>query len=184
MTIVWIDTETTGLDPETESLLEVACIITRDDLTRLYSREWLVAYDVDQVWAMHEKAGPYVQEMHTRTGLWNRLLRGESTSLRDIDAELSEVIATYSKGEEKAPLLGGNSVHFDREFMKIHLPLSESGLHYRNLDMSSVEPFLLGSLPGEEPFPKLYAHAALEDIEETLAQAGYWRDFVSTRVRD
>jgi len=128
--LIWIDLETTGLDPQQGAILELACVVTQDDLTEVGRREWITdaARDVD-----FRTLAPAVQDMHG-SGLWCLSLRSDVCTA-DVDAQLHEFLR--QSGAVGAPI-AGNTIRFDREFMRRHLPRSFADLHYRDLNVSTL----------------------------------------------
>lgn len=135
-TLVWLDVETTGLRPNTDELLQVACIVT-DLLGNEVAEpfEVLVAHDnVDQ---LIEQSDPFVQTMHATTGLWDRLRAGEGAPLADVDAALFDYIASVAPEPLQAQF-AGNSVRFDMNWAERCLPKTYAHLHYRNIDVTAL----------------------------------------------
>jgi oligoribonuclease len=158
--LCWIDLETTGLDPETCSVLEVACVVTDNKLNELIYYQRVLRYD-GPIAGLH----PVVLEMHTKNNLWN-LCAASGSNLYTCDVELSAFIEEHCLG---APLCG-STISFDRAFMKTHLPRAHEKLHYRNIDVSSFKE--LARRSGVE-FPETpkedIAHRALADIRNSIA---------------
>lgn len=93
--IAWIDVETTGLDPKEKSLLQVACLVTDINLKILDNKgfEAYVYADEKQTVSLKQEADPYVQEMHTKTGLWGKL--SEGITLKEIDHQFLKYLKTF-----------------------------------------------------------------------------------------
>ena len=163
--IVWIDVETTGLSPVTDRLLQVASIIT-DPQGRVISDEFMEVIRHDRT-TSYNLADGYVQQMHTKNGLWDRLETG--TPLPQAEKDLLEFITLHAP-EARRSLLGGNSVGFDRSMLQEHMPLVEEHLHYRNLDVSSLDYAFRAFGVTSEKMPKGETHDALEDIRESIAE--------------
>lgn len=178
--ILWCDVESTGLDPYKDLLLEVAAVITDDNLVEVGSFSAVVdaARRVDM-----NAVDPYVQQMHAKNGLWNEsLLTGERQS--DIDAKLVAFIKTHCDnvlpspgGAKNGPQLGGSTVNFDRAFLQTKLPKSHEHLHYRNLDVSSLNELARRcwtAVHEARPQGGDSAHRALSDIRNSIATARYY----------
>jgi oligoribonuclease len=173
--IVWTDIETTGLDPTTDVIAEVALVVTDDDLNELDSMNVVVKIDVDY-W--RPLVVPFVRDMHDRSGLWGDCRHSD---LRPSDAEAAclEFMAKWSS-PDKYPM-GGSSVHFDRSFFAVQMPTLCSAWSYRNIDISTVKelamrwrPRVYDARPSE--FPK--AHRAIDDVHATLREARHYREFL------
>lgn len=172
--IAWLDVETTGLDPLQNQLLEVALVMTDWDLEVLgtpYSAA--IKYSSATAEALRAKAAPVVQEMHDRTGLWERLESSGSKSLEAVQNDLLGYLKYYAP-EPRQARLGGNSVGLDSGFANEYLPEFAGHLHYRVLDMSSLQEAATQWF-GVPTFTKKLNHSALSDINESIEQARYLR---------
>jgi oligoribonuclease len=180
--IPWIDVESTGFNPFLgEKLLEVACIITDTSFAEVGEPLSLViSYTGEEASALREAATPFVQRMHDATGLWDRLST-EGIPAEEVDQRLLEHIHRWAP-QARSAKLGGNSITLDRNFLEAYLPRTYGHLHYRNLDVSSVQEFLLCTF-GEFPlFEKKLTHSALADIRESIAEAKFYRDVLLAKV--
>ena len=197
--LVWIDLETTGLVATKERVLEVACIITDDDLNEVarFERVTNEARFVD-----FAKVDPYVIEMHFANGLWREsLLKGDTyiASLACVDVDLATFIKTHAHvtrtiakddGTTKAvvdkPQLAGSTISFDRAFMDVHLPKASAELHYRNVDVSSFNEV------AKRMWPRAYEarprdaggskHRGMDDIVNSLNVLRYYTTNLGPRV--
>jgi oligoribonuclease len=180
--IAFVDLETTGLDPTKESVLEVACIVT-DDMLVEAARFHRVVYTELRFYQLTD----FIRDMHTKNGLWNEVkgLTGiPSYELDDVNDDFGEflekfvTVTTDDQGRKNVdrPLLAGNTISFDRAFMKIHLPSAEAELHYRN-DCSSFNEVARRFWPeiyaGRPKKPEA-AHRAMDDAEESLETLRYY----------
>ena len=166
--INWIDTETTGLRVKDGArLIQIALIITDDELAEKERKEFLVFHNEDAKKKFLEESTEEVIELHYKTGLWNTLQYGES--LEKIDEYLSEMI--ISNGS-KGGILGGNSVGFDRQFIDEFLPKTSDVLGYQYYDVSSIRKHY--DSIGIPHFGKRLKHRAMDDIEESLNEARYY----------
>lgn len=167
--ILWMDVETTGLDAEKEQLLQVAALIG-DAQGNILSREHFEAVihhgDAHELKA---RAIPYVQEMHSATGLWERLATG--TPLEQVDAALLDYMKEYSP-EPGSLRMGGNSLRLDLNFTEKFLPLSYGHISFRSVDVTALRYAAenWGVTKGKTPFTKEGSHDALDDIMETIGE--------------
>ena len=169
-TFVWLDLEMTGLDVERCVIVEIGIVITKADLVPLAELERVIWQPDDTLGRME----PFVRDMHTRSGLLERI-RASKVSLGDAEREAIALVARHCGLREG--ILAGNSIHTDRRFLARYMPLLESFLHYRQLDVSSLK--LLASawypeLPRFEKGEK--AHTAIADLRGSLAELAYYRE--------
>lgn len=170
LTLVWLDLEMTGLDPDGCVILEAAAILTGADLVPLAEYEAVV-------WQPEEALArmvPVVREMHTRNGLLERV-RASSRSLREVELELVRLIAGRCGPGEG--VLAGSSIHTDRRFLVRHMPLLDRFLHYRMVDVSSLSTLTRAWYPSAPERPRTpREHTALADIRASLAELVHARD--------
>lgn len=159
--IVWIDLETTGLDPYSDKILEGAIVVTDSDLNELDSLELVLHHDRDSL-----KMNEYVWDMHNKTGLVSECHSvNEHYDIAYMDELFSGMV--LDNFARKAPL-GGASVHFDRSFMRVHLPRTESLLSHRHVDTSSFRILSKGRFTVPKPRVE---HRAFDDIKASIAAA-------------
>lgn len=174
--IAWIDLETNGVDTRTgEKLLQLAIILTDKDFNEIDTLEAKFYFTAEEASALRDHAIEYVKDMHDKTGLWLQVTdKNQTTSYEEFDAKLLAWMQQYQP-KSRTLRFGGNSVTLDREFMREFLPTSYEYLSYQNVDMTSVEIFLMGT-DNRSRYEKKLTHEALDDIRESLAQAHYHRE--------
>lgn len=180
--LAWMDVETTGLDPRTAGLLEVACILTDLELNELPGGEFhrVIRHTEWHVKHLRRAAGEYVDAMHERTGLWGRLPHG--TGLDEVEAGLLAFIQRHAP-EPRSAALAGSSVKLDFDFTGYYLPQVADHLHYRVVDVTSVRIFLEGNgLATSTKLDAEPAHEALADIRASIAEARDYRDQLRARI--
>lgn len=170
--LVWMDLEMTGLDPATNVIVEIATIVTDDELTIVAEGPDLVVHQPEDALA---RMDPVVVDMHTSSGLLDEI-RASTITL----AEAGEATLAFIKEHVPEPgtvPLCGNSIGTDRRFLAAYLPAIEDHLHYRCVDVSTLKelarrwyPKVLTAQPR-----KATAHRALEDIRESIAELAYYR---------
>lgn len=132
--LVWMDLEMTGLDPDRDVIVEIATLITNDDLEVVAEGPELVVHQPPEALAHME---PVVVSMHTRSGLLTAI--AESTvTLEEAGARTLEFIREHVPDRRTVPLCG-NSIGTDRRFLARHLPEIEDHLHYRSVDVSTIK---------------------------------------------
>jgi oligoribonuclease len=170
--LVWIDCEMTGLDPETEVLVEIAVIITDGQLERIEEGpDIVISAPQDKLDAMVD----VVREMHAASGLTEEIARS-TVALADAEQQVLEFVRRWVPEPQTAPL-AGNSVHADRAFLHRYMPELESYVHYRNVDVSTVKELARRWYPGllDAAPQKRGGHRALADIRESIEELRYYR---------
>ncbi|RKP39609.1 REX2, RNA exonuclease 2 [Dimargaris cristalligena] len=170
--ILWIDCEMTGLDSKKDKIIEVAAIVTDEDLNILEEGPSLV---INQPKALLDSMDNWCTEQHGKTGLTRSVLESQVTT-----AQAERALLKFTKRHFRTPrvaLLGGNSVHADRLFLAQEMPKLIGHLHYRLVDVSSVAELCRRWYPDEsQAMPKKKAtHRALDDIKESIEQLRYLR---------
>jgi oligoribonuclease len=172
--LVWIDCEMTGLNPETECIVEIAAIVTDFDLNVLDEGIDLVIKPRE---GTVEAMGDYVRQMHTDSGLINEFASG--IDLADAEAQVLEYIKKYIPNPKTSPL-AGNTIGTDRMFISRYMPNLDAHLHYRNIDVSTIKEL------SKRWYPRVYfqapkkdgGHRALADILESIEELKYYRSTV------
>ncbi len=167
-----MDLEMTGLDPSRHVIVEIATLLTDDNLELIAEGPDLVVHATDEQLAQMPEI---VVAMHTRSGLLDQI-RASTTSLEDAGAQTLAFLRQHIPDAGTVPLCG-NSIGTDRRFLSIHLPEVEDYLHYRSVDVSTLKelakrwnPAILGGAPR-----KAEGHRALDDIRESVAELRYYR---------
>ncbi|XP_066602785.1 probable oligoribonuclease isoform X3 [Prorops nasuta] len=131
--IVWMDMEMTGLDLEKDKIMEVACVITDEDLNPITDGLNIV---ISQSNGMYDQLNEWCKLNHTKSGL---IFDCEKSiiSLKEAENSLLNFLQTYVKSQQ-CPL-AGNTVYMDRYFLSKNMPRVNDYLHYRIIDVSSVK---------------------------------------------
>lgn len=172
--LVWIDCEMTGLNPDTECLVEIAAVITDTELNVMDAGIDLV---IKPRAGTIEAMGDYVRKMHTDSGLINEFEDG--LELADAEAQVLEYIKKYIPTAKTSPL-AGNTISTDRLFITKYMPKLDDHLHYRNIDVSTIKEL------AKRWYPRAYfqapkkdgGHRALADILESIEELKYYRQSV------
>jgi oligoribonuclease len=173
--LAWMDLEMTGLIPERNVIVEIATLVTDDDLTIVAEGPDLVIAATDeQLDAMDD----VVRAMHTRSGLLDAI-RASTLTLEEAGEATLEFLRTQIPDAGTVPLCG-NSIGTDRRFLAAHLPKVEAYLHYRSVDVSTIKelarrwyPEAVSGAPR-----KRGSHRALGDIVESIDELRYYRSAV------
>jgi oligoribonuclease len=170
--LVWIDLEMTGLDPSRHTIVEIATIVTDDELEIIEEGPDLVVHQPPEALAEMDDV---VVEMHTGSGLLKEI-EASTVSLEEAGAQTLAFIRKHVTEPRSVPLCG-NSIGTDRRFLAIYLPEIEEYLHYRSVDVSSVKELAQRWYPGvvAKAPNKSGAHRALDDIRESVAELRYYR---------
>ena len=173
-----MDLEMTGLEPARHVIVEIATLITDDDLNIVEEGPDLVVHQDEAALAEMDLV---VVEMHTKSGLLDSI-RNSTMSLEDAGAQTLEFIKAHVPEARRVPLCG-NSIGMDRRFLAAYLPEIEEYLHYRSVDVSTVKELVKRWYPGlNNTRPrKAGAHRALDDVHESIAEMKFYRDNVFVR---
>jgi oligoribonuclease len=173
--LVWMDLEMTGLDPARHVIVEIATIVTDDELAIVAEGPDLVVHQPPEALAAMDDV---VREMHTSSGLLTAIA-ASTTTLEAAGAATLEFIAEHVPEARSVPLCG-NSIGTDRRFLAIHLPEIEEYLHYRSVDVSTIKELTRRWYPGAlEAVPrKATAHRALDDIRESIDELRWYREHI------
>ena len=173
--LVWMDLEMTGLDPDRHVIVEIATIVTDDELNVVAEGPDLVIHQDDAAMA---RMDDFVRDMHTKSGLLEAIA-ASTVSLDDAGAQTLAFIREHVPEARTVPLCG-NSIGTDRRFLARYLNDIEEHLHYRSVDVSTIKelarrwyPGVLSSLPR-----KATSHRALDDIRESIEELRHYRQHV------
>lgn len=177
---VWVDFETTGLNligPRPDVPLELGIVIT-DEWGRIEAENsWIIWEDANPDWHFaldRAKEHQYVNEMHTKSGLWDTFHNPSVKKWRPEVAANTALAWLRRHGIEKnSSAMHGSSIHFDRLVMQIHMPELEKHFHYRNVDVSTLKilcsqfnPELYAKLDWETNIEK--QHRAVSDCMDSI----------------
>ena len=162
----------TGLDPELHAIVEIAVLVTDDDLEIVATGPDLVIHQPEEALA---RMGDTVRTMHTGSGLLEAV-RASTVSLADAGGEVLAFLRSHIEAPGTVPLCG-NSIGTDRRFLARHLPDVENFLHYRSIDVSTVKELARRWQPSvyERAPTKAGGHRALDDIIESLEELRWYR---------
>jgi oligoribonuclease len=175
--LVWMDLEMTGLEPETDVIVEIATLITDDDLNIIAEGPDLVIHQSDEVLA---RMNQIVVDMHTKSGLLEAI-KSSTITLEEAGAATLEFIRQHIPEARTIPLCG-NSIGTDRRFLAKYLPEIENYLHYRSVDVSTIKELARRWYPklGSDRPNKGGTHRALDDIRASVNELTFYRERVFT----
>ncbi len=169
--LVWLDMEMTGLDPQSDKIIEIAMVITNSDLEVLAQAPVLAIHQSDTVLAAMDD---WNTKTHGNSGLTERV-KHSTVSEEQAEQFFLDWLALYV-GPRKSPMCG-NSICQDRRFMARYMPRLEQYFHYRNLDVSSVKELAKRWNPSlMKGFVKKTKHTALADVMESIDELRYYRE--------
>jgi oligoribonuclease len=166
-----MDLEMTGLDPEVHAIVEIATIVTDDDLNVVAEGPDLVVHASDEQLAAMDEV---VRVMHTKSGLLTAV-QASTTDLQEAGRATLEFLKAHIP--PRTTPLCGNSIGTDRRFLAAWLPEVDRYLHYRCVDVSTVKELARRWYPqaaAEQP-RKAGSHRALDDILESIEELRYYR---------
>jgi oligoribonuclease len=167
-----MDLEMTGLDPARHRIVEIATIITDDQLQVIAEGPDLVVHQPEDALAEME---PVVLEMHTRSGLLDAI-RTSTVTLDEAGGQTLAFLKAHLPAPRTVPLCG-NSIGTDRRFLAAYLPEIEDHLHYRSVDVSSIKELARRWYPelNRGRPHKQGTHRALDDIRESIEELRWYR---------
>ena len=169
--LIWIDLEMTGLNPETDRIIEVAVVVTDAQLERRIEGPVLAIHQSD---AVLDAMDAWNKGTHGRSGLIDRV-KASTLDEAAAEAQLVAWLARYVPAG-KSPMCG-NSICQDRRFLANGMPALERFFHYRNLDVSTLKELARRWKPALlDGFKKAQAHTALADIHESIDELVYYRE--------
>jgi oligoribonuclease len=166
-----MDLEMTGLDPEDNVIIEIATIITDDQLNIVAEGPVIAVHQPD---SELDKMDDWNVKTHGNSGLVERV-KASKISMAEAEKQTLDFIAQHVK-KGHSPLCG-NSIHQDRRFLVKQMPQLEEYVHYRNIDVSTLKELAKRWKPSILPgFKKGGSHKALDDILESIAEMKYYRE--------
>lgn len=171
--LIWIDLEMTGLDCNTDEILEIAIIVTDAELDEVGVAPVLaIQHPEERLQAMDR----WNTDTHSQSGLWQRVLESD-IDYAQAEQQMLDFLAPLVP-ENTSPMCG-NSICQDRRFMARLMPRLERYFHYRNLDVSTLKELAMRWCPEvAEGYEKESLHEALADIRDSIEELSYYRRFM------
>ncbi len=173
--LLWMDLEMTGLDDQTDQILEVAAVVTDMDLNSKGEFHRIVFQPKEVLDGMND----WCKKTHGASGLTAACATG--TPLSQVESELIEMLKKHFRSNERI-VIAGNSIGNDRRFIDRYMPAFAKKLHYRMVDVSSYKEiyrdrYKLG-------FKKANSHRATDDIHESIRELAFYLSFVKVTEDD
>ena len=173
--LIWIDMEMTGLQPDSDRIIEIAMLVTDSQLNVLAEGPALVVHQPD---AVLEAMDSWNKSTHKKTGLIDRV---RASAMSEADAERAALAFLGEHVPANNSPMCGNSICQDRRFLARWMPRLEAHFHYRNLDVSTLKELVRRWKPElMKGFSKEGKHEALADILESIEELKFYRKAVMT----
>jgi oligoribonuclease len=172
--LVWIDMEMTGLQPDSDRIIEIAMLVTDSQLAVVATGPVMVVHQPAEVL---EAMDSWNRSTHAKTGLIERV-RASTLTEADVERAALEFLAAHVP-PNVSPMCG-SSICQDRRFLARWMPKLEAHFHYRNLDVSTLKELVRRWKPDLKGFTKEGKHEALADILESIEELKFYRKSVMT----
>lgn len=185
MNLCWLDTETTGLDPNLDAVLEIAMVITTPQLVPIAELSLVIDHGEDTE-KLIERCDDYVGKTHTNNGLFEAMLTAPDCTIADAEALCIALMQEHHatdcvvNGDPYRSPMCGSTISFDRSFLKLEMGKLEKKFSYRNVDVSSFVEIVRRWFPGGPDLAEnKSAHRALSDVKYSIDRlnAFHWGYF-------
>ncbi|MGQ5524866.1 oligoribonuclease [Chitinimonas sp. PSY-7] len=169
--LIWLDMEMTGLNPDTDKIIELAVVITDSELNTIAEGPVLVVHQPDSIL---DGMDDWNKNTHGKSGLTDKV----KASTQNEAAVAAQMLAFLELHVPKgASPMCGNTIHQDRRFMARWMPELETWFHYRNLDVSTIKELCKRWKPEvAKGLKKTGRHEALADVYESIDELKYYRE--------
>ena len=167
--LVWMDLEMSGLDPEENTILEIATLITDFNLNVVAEGPVIAIHQTDE---LLDSMDEWNTNCHKKTGLTERVKKSD-VGMKDAEVLTLDFIKKHV--DKNTSPLCGNTIWQDRRFLIKYMPELENYCHYRNIDVSSVKELYTRWYPNLPMFEKAKVHSAMKDIIESVDELKYYR---------
>ena len=167
--LVWMDLEMSGLDPEQNTILEIATLITDFKLKVIAEGPVIAIHQTDE---LLDSMDEWNTNCHHETGLTERVRKSD---IEMKDAEIMTLNFIKEHVDQNRSPLCGNTIWQDRRFLIKYMPDLDSYFHYRNIDVSTIKELYTRWYPDLPIFQKQKVHSAMKDIKESVEELKYYR---------
>ena len=169
--LIWMDLEMTGLEPDTDVIIEMATIVTDAELNVLAEGPSLVIHQPDEIM---DNMGEWCTRQHGQSGLTQRV-KESTLSLAEAEKQTIDFLLPYI--EKGVSPLCGNSIGQDRRFLNRYMPELENLCHYRNIDVSTLKELAKRWRPDVAAgVVKKGSHLALDDIRDSITELKHYKE--------
>ena len=166
--LVWVDLEMTGLDPNSDAIIEFAGLATDSQLNVTHEFGEFVLFQPKE---RFELMDDWNRKHHSESGLWGQVVNS-NVCVTELESRLLAWLKTL--GTARTLPLCGNSIWQDRRFISRYMPRVDQYLHYRMIDVSTVKELIRRWHPGEK-YEKTGQHRAMGDIRESIEELRYYQ---------
>lgn len=170
--LVWMDLEMTGLDPEQDQIIEIATVVTDNNLEVVETGPCLI---INAPESRFEQMDDWNKNQHTASGLWAKVVKSD---ISVADAEIATLDFIRKHVPPNIAPLCGNSIWQDRRFIRRYMPNIDSYLHYRMVDVSSIKELVGRWYPSKRFTDKDSGHRAYDDIMQSIKELKHYRTHV------
>lgn len=167
--LIWIDLEMTGMDPDSDHIIEIATAITDKELNLLAEGPVVAIFQEE---SLLEQMDEWNTTQHNKSGLIERV-RASQQSVEDAERTTLDFLRQWVP-ENTSPMCG-NSICQDRRFLYRWMPELEKFFLYRNLDVSTVKELVKRWTTGQDQFKKNASHLAMDDIHDSIEELQHYR---------
>jgi len=168
--LIWIDLEMTGLDPINDKILEIATLVTDDELNIIAEGPNLIIHQSQEVL---DSMNDWCKVQHKKSGLIEAVLNSKICQEQAADETLKFL---QDHCDENSTPLCGNSVWQDKVFLQQHMPALAAFFHYRIVDVSSIKLVINRWTKQYKLFKKSDTHRALDDIKESIGELKFYKE--------
>ena len=177
--LVWIDIETTGLDPQTCKIIQISCMLSDFNVSTLLKFPEINIFCEDDFLSLMDD---WCKQTHTESGLIDKVKNSDIT-MQAAEEKILRFIDTYTRNEHNL-YIAGNSVHFDKKFIDHWMPNLSKRLNYRIVDVTSIA--LLCKILNKGIYDtrpeKKYLHTSEADILESIEEYRYYKTFFLNKL--